>query len=120
MYSAGKGGGVDARLSVLMTPRLSSSTRRRRSSSRHGETSFPHYSGGLGMFLTAVLLAGILVTGPLILGAARLWVELPLLGAVALLLLIQGLRLSRQPAEGAPRRMDAIDWAVALFVLYTI
>jgi len=62
----------------------------------------------------------ILVTGPLILGAARLWLELPLLGGVALLLLLQGLRLTRSPASSEIRRADAIDISVMLFVLYTI
>lgn len=107
---------------VLMTPRLSSSShRRRRSSSRHGETESTLYPGvGLGVFITTFLLAAILMTGPMILGAARLWLELPLLGAVGFLLLIQGLRLASKPDEGAKRRADAIDWAVVLFVLYAL
>ncbi len=94
--------------------------RRRRSSSRHGEARTPHFPGVLGDLITTFLLAVILVTGPLMLGAARLWIELPLLGAVALLLVVQGLRLALGPASGAPRRADAIDLSVALFVLYAI
>ena len=70
--------------------------------------------------ITTFLLAVVLVTGPLILGAARLWIELPLLCVVALLLVIQGLRLIAKPAIGSQRRADAIDLSVALFVLYTI
>jgi tetratricopeptide (TPR) repeat protein len=105
-----------------MTSKLSSSSsgRRRRSSSRRSEAGTPHYPGGLGALITIFLLAVILATGPLILGAARLWVELPLLGGVALVLLVQGLRLTGKPPEGAPRRADAIDLAVVLFVLYAI
>jgi O-antigen ligase len=60
----------------------------------------------------------ILAVGPLILGAARLWIELPLLGGVALLLLVQGIRLIRTAVPNPARRLDAIDLSVALFVLY--
>jgi len=94
--------------------------RRRRSSSRHGEARTLIYPGGLGALITTFLLAVILMTGPLILGAARLWIELPLLGVVALLLVVQGLRLATRPPAGAQRRADAIDLSVALFVLYAI
>jgi hypothetical protein len=80
----------------------------------------PSYPGGLGDLITTFLLAVILITGPLILGAVRLWIELPLLGGVALLLAVQGLRLAQRPPEGAPRRADAIDLSVALFVLYAL
>jgi hypothetical protein len=103
---------------VRMTPRTSS--RRRRSSSGHGERQAVQYPGGLSIFLTTVLLAAILFTGPLILGAARLWVELPLLVATALLLLVQGVRLAQGPGPGNLRRVDAIDWTVCIFVVYTI
>jgi len=101
-----------------MTPKLR--IRRRRSSSRRGEAGPRHYFVGLASLVTAFLLAVILVTGPLILGAARLWVELPLLVVVALLLVIQGLRLTGTPAPDLPRRADAIDLAVLLFVLYAV
>lgn len=67
-----------------------------------------------------VLLAVILMTGPMILGAARLWVELPLLVGVALLLFVQGLRLNAKSASGLAPRMDAIDVSVVLFVVYTV
>jgi O-antigen ligase len=60
------------------------------------------------------------MTGPVVLGAARLWIELPLLGLVAVLLFIQGLRLATAAPGSLPLRADAIDWSVALFVLYTI
>jgi len=102
----------------VMTPKLR--IRRRRSSSRQGEAKPPNYSGGLASLITTFLLAVILITGPLILGAARLWIELPLLGVVALLLVVQGLRLAARPPAGAQRRADAIDLSVALFVLYAI
>ena len=66
-----------------------------------------------------MLLAAILVAGPLMMGGARLWSELPLFGAVALLLALQGVRLAlRKSSDEAPRRIDAIDWSVVLFVLY--
>src|SRR5271155_3954209 len=77
-------------------------------------------SVGLSGILTTALLAIILVSGPLLLGAARLWVELPLLGVVALLLLIQGLRLQSKPSMGSLRQMDAIDLTVVVFVLYAV
>jgi tetratricopeptide (TPR) repeat protein len=70
--------------------------------------------------LTVFLLAIILCAGPLILGAMRLWIELPLLGAVALLLVIQGLRLTASPLPNETRRIDAIDFSVVLFVLYAV
>jgi O-antigen ligase len=101
-----------------MTPRTS--TRRRRSSSREGARQAVQYPGGLAIFFTTVLLAAILLTGPLILGAARLWIELPLLVATAFLLLVQGVRLVQNPPPGDFRRADAIDWTVGAFVLYTI
>jgi O-antigen ligase len=101
-----------------MTPKLR--IRRRRSSSRQGEARTPNYSGGPGALITTFLLAVILMTGPLVLGAARLWIELPLLGVAALLLVVQGLRLAARPGTGAQRRADAIDLSVVLFVLYAI
>lgn len=101
-----------------MTPRTSN--RRRRSSSRQVESTTVQYPGGLALFLTTLLLGAILATGPLILGGARLWVELPLLVATAFLLVLQGIRLARTPAPGEARRVDAIDWTVMLFVAYTI
>ena len=75
---------------------------------------------GLGGLITIVLLAVILVTGPLLLGAARLWIELPLLCAAAVLFLIQGLRLMAPPLPGQRRQADAIDITVVLFVIYTV
>ncbi|HUB68360.1 MAG TPA: O-antigen ligase family protein [Candidatus Methylacidiphilales bacterium] len=67
---------------------------------------------------TAWLTGLILLAAPLVLGAARLWYELPLLVAVAVLLTMQGIRLCQAPARKEQRRMDAIDWAVILFVIY--
>jgi O-antigen ligase len=98
---------------------LSTSSRRRRSHSRPGgeKSQFP---AGLGLLVTTALLAVILITGPIVLGAARLWIDLPLCVGIALLLIVQGLRLALQtPPEGG-RRIDAIDWSVILFVAYTI
>lgn len=71
-------------------------------------------------FLTFLLLAIILMTGPLVLGAARLWIELPLLVGVALLLMLQGFRLAVSPLPGERRQLDAIDLSVILFTLYAI
>ncbi len=102
----------------VMTPRLR--IRRRRSSSRHGKLRTAREPIGLASLLTTFLFAVVLIVGPLILGAARLWIELPLLGVVALLLLVQGLRLTRNPPLGIVRWADAIDLAVVLFVLYAI
>ena len=97
-----------------------SSTRRRRHSSRHGETHSSSHAGGLAVFVTTVLLAVILMTGPIILGAARLWVDLPLLALIAVLMVIQGLRLVAVSGRGSILKIDAIDWAALLFVFYAI
>jgi O-antigen ligase len=70
--------------------------------------------------VTLLLLLVILLTGPLVLGAARLWIELPLLGLVAFLLLIQGFRLSAEPRIGETRQVDAIDLSVLIFVGYAL
>ena len=70
--------------------------------------------------LTTFLLAIILITGPVMLGAARLWIELPLLVLVALLLLVQGLRLYSVSRDLPRGRLDVIDLSVVLFVLYAI
>jgi len=101
----------------VMTPRLRI---RRRSSSRYGVIKTPRNPGDPAALVTTFLLAVILITGPLVLGAARLWIELPLLGVVALLLMVQGLRLVRRPQGGEQRRADAIDLSVAFFVLYAV
>lgn len=77
-------------------------------------------TGGPAGLFTVILLAIILMVGPLILGAARLWIELPLLCGVGVLFLIQGLRLTSRPLPGVLRQVDAIDLSVVLFVLYAI
>jgi O-antigen ligase len=112
--------GVEARcLLPVMTPRFR--IRRRRSTSRHGhKVKPPSRPIGLAALITTSLLAVVLIMGLLFLGAARLWIELPLLGVVAFLLAVQGLRLTAKPAADTPRRADAIDLSVALFVLYAI
>jgi O-antigen ligase len=102
-----------------MTPKLRI-RRRRRSFSRHGAAKSSNLSGGLAILVTTILLAIILMTGPLILGAARLWVELPLLCGVAVLLVLQGARLAAKPSADSRRWADAIDLSVVLFVLYAI
>jgi hypothetical protein len=68
--------------------------------------------------VTTLLLAIILVTAPSFLGAARLWIELPLLGGIALVLLIHAARLCASPA--GLRQVDAIDVTAVLFVAYTL
>jgi len=98
----------------------SSSTAQRRFSSRHSGVRTHHDAPDPASLFTTLLLAGILVSGPLVLGAARLWFELPWLGAVAFLLLIQGLRLTRPSAGGILRQVDAIDISVLLFVVYAV
>jgi O-antigen ligase len=76
--------------------------------------------GDPASLVTTLLVAIILVSGPLVLGAARLWFELPLLAGVSLLMLLQGLRLTRPLTMGRIRQADAIDLSVVLFVLYTV
>jgi O-antigen ligase len=71
-------------------------------------------------FVTTAFLAVILVAASAILGAARLWYELPLLGVVNLMLFFQGVRLLRPSSGPAARRIDAIDLAVVVFVAYAI
>jgi O-antigen ligase len=98
---------------------LRTSSRRRRSHHRHSgeKTGFP---AGLGLLCTTALLAVILMTGPLFLGSDRLWIDLPLCVGTALLLLVQGLRLTlNKPAPGG-RRLDIIDWSVLLFTGYAV
>lgn len=90
------------------------------SSSRKVESRSSQPPDTPGSVLTLFLLAVLLLTGPIVLGAARLWIELPLLVATALLLLVQGARLTTIPAPGALRQIDAIDLSVILFVIYTI
>jgi hypothetical protein len=102
-----------------MTPRPRI-RRRRRSSSRHGSSGKPALGSALAALFTTFLLATILTSGPLILGGTRLWIELPLLAVAAVLLLLQGLRLTARFAPDVPPRADAIDIAVVLFVLYAI
>ena len=103
-----------------MTPTPRTKVRRRRSSSRHGNATAGNPGVALAVPATTFLLAVLLTTGPLILGATRLWVELPLLLVAAVLLLVQGLRLTAKPTLESPRRADAIDLAVILFVLYAV
>jgi hypothetical protein len=98
----------------------SSSTVQHRSSSRHSGVRTHKEAPDPASFITTVLVALILLSGPLVLGAARLWFELPWLGAVALLLLIQGLRMTRPLSMGRIRKIDAIDISILLFVLYAI
>lgn len=69
---------------------------------------------------TLILLIVLLLAGPVVLGAARLWYELPLLGGVAVLLALQGLRLVKAGSQGSLRAIDAIDCSVLLFVVYTL
>ena len=91
-----------------------------RSSPRRVEVRAPQPPSSPASVLTTFLLAVILITGPVMLGAVRLWIELPLLGGVAFLLLIQGARLNSNPPEGSLRLIDVIDLSVVIFVLYAI
>jgi O-antigen ligase len=91
-----------------------------RSSSRRVRTRSTKRPVGLGTLLTTLILAILLGAGPLILGGARLWSELPVLTGVALLLVLQGVRLAIAPRPETPRTLDALDLGVALFVLYTL
>jgi hypothetical protein len=70
--------------------------------------------------LSTLLLAVILVTGSCVLGGVRPWIELPILGGVALLLLIQAVRLAAPSPIGSLRQIDAIDLCVVLFALYAV
>jgi O-antigen ligase len=92
---------------------LSSAPPEPRSSGR--EPRPPVTAGG---FLTSALLVVILAAAPLVLGAARLWFELPLLEIVALLLLVQAGRLGFSQARRV--RLDLIDLAVVVFTVYAV
>jgi hypothetical protein len=71
-----------------------------------------------GGFVTFILLALVLLAGPLVLGGTRPWFELPLLELVAVILLVQAGRIG---FGAAPRvRIDAIDLAVVAFTLYAV
>ena len=100
-----------------MTPRLS---QHRRIRSWSPETKIVAGTEGLTSLVTFIVVILLVLTGPLMLGAARLWVELPLLCGVACLLFFQGLRLMGRPSIGTIRRIDAIDISVLLFVLYAL
>ena len=70
--------------------------------------------------LSTLLFALILLAGPCVLGGVRPWIQLPILGGVAVLLVVQGLRLLRPATLGALRQIDAIDLSVLFFVAYAI
>jgi O-antigen ligase len=101
-----------------MTSRTSS--RRRHSSSGHHEGRRGKFPAGFGVLITTVLLTVILVTGPVFLGSDREWIDLPICGGTALLLLVQGLRLALVAPTPGRRRLDAIDLSVLVFVAYAI
>ena len=92
---------------------LSSAPPEPRSSGR--EPRSPVTAGG---FLTLVLLFVILFGAPLVLGAARLWFELPLLELVALLLLVQAGRLGFGAVSRV--RIDLIDLTAVAFTVYAV
>lgn len=71
-----------------------------------------------GSYLTSIFLAAILCVGPLLLGGARLWIMLPLLGAVGALMVFQGARLLYRGPSLVGRFGDGIDVSVLLFLLY--
>ncbi|HEX4139790.1 MAG TPA: O-antigen ligase family protein [Candidatus Methylacidiphilales bacterium] len=98
---------------------MSLRTSSRRHSQRRHSGAKGGFPAGLGILFTTAVLAVILMTGPAVLGSDRLWIDLPLSAGIALLLLIQGLRLTlNKPAENG-RRLDLIDWSVLLFTGYT-
>ena len=100
---------------------MSSSSRvQLRSPSRHPGVRTLKEAADPASFFTTLLVGILMVSGPLVLGAARLWFELPWLGGVALLLLLQGLRLTRPLSMGRVRRVDAIDLSVVLLVIYAL
>ena len=72
----------------------------------------------LGALATIALLIGIIFTGPLVLGGARLWIQLPILEAVAVLMLVQAARLFFHAGEKP--RLDVIDLAVIGFTVYAV
>ena len=72
----------------------------------------------VGGFLTIALLFLLLFGAPLVLGAARLWFELPLLELVALLLLVQAGRMGF--CAESRMRIDVIDLAAVIFTLYAV
>ena len=72
----------------------------------------------LGALVTLILLVPILFAGPLMLGGARSWVELPILEGVAALMLVQACRLYF--ARALALRLDLIDLSVLLFTVYAI
>jgi O-antigen ligase len=72
----------------------------------------------LGALATLVLLLPVLFTGPLILGGARPWVQLPILVIVAVLMLVQAGRIALRTTISP--RIDAIDLAVLAFALYAV
>jgi hypothetical protein len=84
---------------------------------RHAERE-PRQPITLGALATIVLLVPILFVGPLILGGARGWVQLPVLEGVALLMLLQAGRIAR--GHGPGPRLDLIDGSVLAFTLYAI
>lgn len=100
---------------------MSPSSKRRSFSSWSAEEKVSTSSRiGPGELVSAFLLLVILSTGVLILGGVRLWTHLPMLVAVAVLLLVQGMRLAARPPPGALRRIDVIDLSVILFLLYAV
>lgn len=71
-----------------------------------------------GSYLTSIFLAAILCVGPLLLGGTRLWIMLPILGAVGALVIFQGARLLYRGPSLVGRFGDGIDVSVLLFLLY--
>jgi hypothetical protein len=74
-------------------------------------------TGTTASFVTAVLMALILVIGPLVLGGARLWVWLPVQGLAIGLFVFQWVRLWRARRE-YEYKLNVADSAVVVFVLY--
>ncbi len=72
--------------------------------------------------LAAILIALVLAIGPLVLGAARTWIILPLLTLLWIALILQIFRLSKttSPLFQSLSNCDLIDLFVGLFVTYAV
>ena len=67
-----------------------------------------------------LLLGVVLLIGPALLGADRLWSDLPLLVVIAVLMIVQALRLTVPARGNALRQVDAIDLSIVCFLVYAV
>jgi O-antigen ligase len=73
-----------------------------------------------GSFVTSVWLAATLSVGPLVLGAFRIWLLLPILISIWLLVLFQGVRLVLSEPKEQGHFGDGADLFAVLFLAYAI